>query len=503
MTYESLPAKSVRYMLLLVPLICLLVLAYMGTFSRYMSDDYHTAYNLETRGYWGMQEYYWTLWTGRFSFIALLGIVESLGMGIVPFLPGLLVASMYSAFGWAAFRLLVLLGVQKPIVPSLSLAGLIIWISIRSLSLYPEILFWQTGIINYALSPILVALIAGFLIKRFRNDEVVHWSEILLWLVFTFISGGFSEGAVAIQIIFLGAAFLALAARFSHHQKNGLILVGAGVAGSLLSLALMTAAPGNLARALHKNVDLGLFVAQENIGNVGGLILTLNLEERLAAALTHTCTLMLNWVANRTIIASLALLSGIFIGLSYDVKEKGYDLKSAIKYIFAAGLFVFLAFFAGVAPSFIVRGFAPPERALFLPMFFLVSLAVSYGWIVARLMIHAGRLKSSLIWIQNGIAGVLILQLMFGPGTTLISNIRLIPVLRAYADMWDERDRFFRQSVADGDRSVLVKNINRVKELSDLHADSIWKVGDYTNDPDYWINKSAAQYYGLVEIVAR
>jgi hypothetical protein len=501
MKKEELYTKLSRHILVLFPLISLLVIACMGIYSRYMSDDYNTAYNLATRGYWGMQTYYWAKWTGRYSFIATLGLIESFGPNIVPFLPGFIIFLLYSTIGWTTLQLLKSTGVEKPIFTSLSLAGLITWVSIRSLFLYPEILFWQTGIINYTVSPVLFALIVGLLIKRLGNDAPTYWGEIFFWLVLTIFCGGFSEGAVAIQITFLGVAFFVIAIRPFQNKRNMLVLVGLGLAGSLLSLALMVTAPGNLARALNSDESMRMVIAQDNISNVGGLILNSNLGARLADVFTYSCSLILDWITDRTVFACLAFLGGVFIGMFYDFQGMRFDIKSAINSFFLAGFFVYLEMWVAVAPSFLARGFAPPERARLLPIFFLVSLAVYYGWLFARVIL-ALSLGKPLIWIRTGIAFFTILFLFLGPGATLISNIRLIPVLKSYADIWDDRDQFIRQSVVNGDHIVVVENINKAKELSELQANLIWKVGDFNEDPGYWVNEIAAQYYGVDQIIA-
>lgn len=474
----------------------------MGVHSRYMSDDYNTAYNLATRGYWGMQMYYWMNWTGRYSFIALLGFVESFGPGIVPLLPGSIVILLYSTISWTSFQMLKSVDVGKPLFISLSLAGLITWISIRSLFSYPEILFWQTGIINYAVSPALLVLIAGLLIKRSNNNAPVSWEEIFFWLVLTVFCGGFSEGTVALQITCLGIAFFIMAVQPFKNKRNMLILIGAGLVGSFLSLTLMVVAPGNLARAMSSEENIGLITAGDDIGNMGGLILNTNLEKRLLNSLFYTCSLILGWISDRTVFASLALLGGIFIGTYNVYRRIRFDIKSALRSFLIAGLIVLLGIWSAVAPSYVARGFAPPERALFLPVFLLVSLAVYYGWVSARILL-ALPLEKSLIWIRSGIAAVVALFLLLGPGATLISNFRLLPVLKTYADTWDNRDRYIRQSAMNGDRIIVVESIQKAKGLSELQADSIWKLGDFEEDPGYWVNQIAAQYYGVDQISAR
>lgn len=490
-------------LLFLVPLLSLVILAYMGIFSRYMSDDYHTAYNLNARGLWGMFSYYWELWTGRYSFLALLGIVELLGPKVVPVLPGLMIVLSYAAVSWMSFQILKSMEMDKPVLISLCLGGLITWISIRSLFLYPEILFWQTGIINYSVSPLLVALGVGLLLRRLRSQVPITIGEMLVVSLLAFLGGGFSEGAVAVQITLPVLALLVAAVKPTRNRRQIVSLAGAVLSGSLMSLIVMALSPGNLARAIYPlNNEFGSSYDADNIQNIGGWILRTNTGSRILDALSFTWFTIMNWIANRTVLASLAFCTGLYLGLIHVIPGIRLDTKVIFRSLVTAGVFAYLIILAAITPSFAARGIAPPERALLLPMFFLVSFVIYSGWCFGGIFsgISSGRLVS---WIQTGVAGLAILCLLAGPLATLVSNIRTIPVLKSYAAIWDERDRLIRLHVSSGGRTIVVASIQKAKELSKLQPDSIWKVGDIDEDPDYWVNRAAAQYYGLEEISTR
>jgi hypothetical protein len=449
-----------------------------------------------------MFSYYWELWTGRYSFLALLGIVELLGPNVVSVLPGLMITLSYSAVSWMSLQILKSMEVDKPVLISLCLGGLITWISIRSLFLYPEILFWQTGIINYSVSPLLVALGVGLLLRRLRSHAPVTVGEMLVVSLLAFLGGGFSEGAVAVQITLPVLVLLVAAVRPTRNRRQIVSLAGAVVSGSFISLIVMALSPGNLARALSPlNDDIG-FAYSDNIQNVGGWILSTNPGSRVLDALSFTWFMIVNWVTDRTAFASLAFSTGLYIGLAHDIRGIGLDAKVFFRSLFVAGVFAYLIILAAITPSFAARGIAPPERALLLPMFILVSFVIYSGWCFGGIFSgsSSGRLFS---WIQTGVAGLTILCLLAGPLATLVSNIRTIPVLKSYAAIWDERDRLIRLHVSSGGRTIVVASIQKAKELSKLQPDSIWKVGDLDEDPDYWVNRAAAQYYGLEEISTR
>jgi hypothetical protein len=95
---------------------------------------------------------------------------------------------------------------------------------------------------------------------------------------------------------------------------------------------------------------------------------------------------------------------------------------------------------------------------------------------------------------------MLYVAMLFGPIATITSNLKLLPLLRTYAILWDERDQFIRDAVERGERTLVVTNFQKHKELRGLDHTSLWMVGDLEEDPDYWINQGAAWYYGLDKI---
>jgi hypothetical protein len=60
----------------------LVVLAYIGTFTRYMADDYNKVVTIENVGFWGAQVHWYLGWTGRFtsifiaSFLAIFDVLS-------------------------------------------------------------------------------------------------------------------------------------------------------------------------------------------------------------------------------------------------------------------------------------------------------------------------------------------------------------------------------------------------------------------------------------------
>ena len=169
---------------------------------------------------------------------------------------------------------------------------------------------------------------------------------------------------------------------------------------------------------------------------------------------------------------------------------------------FEKSFIVFLGVWSAFAISYIPRGVSPPERALLLPYFLVTCLAIYYGWIAAS-MVYARLSRTALIVAQATITLLVYVGLVLGPVFTGIGGIRLLPTIKTYAILWDERDQLIRESAARGERTVTVTDFQKHAGLRELGELTIWKEGELEEDPNYWTNQAAAWYYGVDEISAK
>src|SRR5262245_8786617 len=197
-------AKFLFYLMLLFMLSPLALYVYLGTFTRYMADDYCSAAALKNEGFWGAQSYWWANWSGRYSFTFLISFVELLGLRIVPILPALIILLLLFSFVWASLPLLKQLKISNSIPGALFIACVALWSTYRNIDDYPQVVFWQTGVITYPLSLILFLLGVGVALRRSSDPAGMKGWEFFLWFLFAFIAGGFSETGVVVQIGLLG-----------------------------------------------------------------------------------------------------------------------------------------------------------------------------------------------------------------------------------------------------------------------------------------------------------
>ncbi len=83
--------------------------AYLGTFSRYLADDFCTAQTLRRFGFAASQSYWYTSWSGRFSSTFVISLTQSVGPRLTPWLTSLaillwLAAGVTLARRWVAIQ---------------------------------------------------------------------------------------------------------------------------------------------------------------------------------------------------------------------------------------------------------------------------------------------------------------------------------------------------------------------------------------------------------------
>jgi hypothetical protein len=82
------------------------------------------------------------------------------------------------------------------------------------------------------------------------------------------------------------------------------------------------------------------------------------------------------------------------------------------------------------------------------------------------------------------------------------SQLDLVAPLKTYTSIWDERQQTILTALLDGKTVVVTTDLTRVKTLNEL-GPRLWLVGDFETGTDSWINRCAAQYYGVEQIIVK
>jgi hypothetical protein len=449
--------------------------AYVGLFTRYMADDYCTAAALRLAGLLGMQRHFYAEWSGRFSFTLTVGLVETLGTAVVPYLPAALLAAWLAALAWAArgFGL-------RPRAGFL-LAGVILFATLDdNKGGVSEALYWQTGSLTYALPLVILTTLAGHAARASRRGprRAGAW-RLALFGGAALYAGGFSETSVVMQTAALCVALAVCLWRRGAEAARALAPpLGAALLGSLLALAVVALAPGNQARRAGLPAPRGLAPAAAS--SVGGA-LAFVFSEHNSPGTAHVRLVAL--LLPLLFASHAARVRG---GAEADEQARPGDGARALPpwLIPAGAFFVIVACFA---PSFYVMSREPPPRALVVPQFVLACALAAWGYALGSALRRA-RAPGARAGV---LSAALAAALLAAPAWAAARTLRRAGKARALAAVWDRQDALTRAAVARGERRLTVPVLYNVGGTDLLKR-----------DPGWYVNACAAAYYGAESVTA-
>jgi hypothetical protein len=358
----------------------LAVLCYRGIYLRWFADDYWTVGTTAIHGFWGGQAHWYRVWSGRYVFTFMQTVLVSIGPRASALLVTLttvgMVAALRARLRWP-------------------LAFAMTWAILLCTSDVPQSLLWQTGLLSYTIP---LAAFAWWLGNAAGRDEL-RWFDFVVPLA----SGGCSETGVLAQVVVCAIAFAAW-------RRKPML---AALLGSMVSLAIMAAAPGNLVRkAAYPPMPPLRRVIVATISDAGAFF------------------------AGTFAGAGMALL---LVFLAAALFAPRVSRRLLIVSILCAVVCVLVTF----APPEAMLLTALPQRARIVPYAFLVAAVAAAG--------------AAVPW-QERWRGPLAATLMFTAIVPLITAVQLareIPQARRFANQWDHLDAFLR---VNRGRKVFVDN---------------------------------------------
>ena len=462
--------------------VALLAHAYVGSFSRYMADDYCTSSILRSKGLIAAQKYWYMSWSGRYSFTLAVSTVELIGPRAVPLLPATALASWLAALAWAIRRWSwVLTGVQAAVVAPL-LAALVIFSTLDGTLSVAESLYWQTGMLTYLAPLILATLYAGLVGYSLKGNSGgrARIPVLAAGATLTFIAGCFSEVYASSQA---GALLLAITASWMWAprscKRTALSLTACGFVGSALAIAVIVLAPGNAIRQAYFPPPPDLLT-----------ILTLSVFYALRGLAGFVIK------SPFTPVLSLVLPAVLAFGLQPQAPEWAVDPALGRREL--AGLFV-LSAVAGFI--LIVLCFAPgvysmsttlPPRARLIPAFVTVCVTVYWGYLAGVALRQTDQRAAKDSVLRGALASLVVVALLvLSPIASARRTLALAPRAREYASTLDRRDQEILDARQRGWTRLAVPLIYNPEGLAEI-----------ASDPNHWVNRCVAGYYGLDTIVA-
>ena len=210
--------------------IALLVLIWIGTYSRLVADDFCTGADVMQHGIAGAVWHWYRTWSGRFSYHIVTAIAGAAGPLSARILPGLTILGLAGSTIFAAKRV-----TRARWLAAVALGLVLTWSILGCAPDIFQVLFWASGVTTYSIPLILIAVWIGIALRA-DGARVPMSAHALL-----FLAAGFSETVTAVL-----AAAVALALASWPERRRAL---AGGLVAAIAGAILMLAAPGNADRA--------------------------------------------------------------------------------------------------------------------------------------------------------------------------------------------------------------------------------------------------------------
>jgi len=420
----------------------LMVYASIGSFARYVADDYCWAGVLRTEGFLKAQAWWYLGYSPRYAFTFLVNAVELAGTAIVPVLPSLAIVMFVTTLTWT------IAGFGLRTMSAVVLAELAAFAVFQTAPDLPQSLYWQTGMLTYLLPLVLATFLIGW-IRR----AIARWWAVLLSGVLTFVAGGLSETYLIPQNV---ALTLALAASLLFTTSTGAgrirsVHLAAALAGGVLALAAILIAPATSYRVGGSPADVWL-ASSAALATAAYQVL------RLARYF---------WPAALLCVALPSIVS---------VRQCRVDRRWF--WLVTAGVAITLPFC--YFPSFYAQNGNPPARSLIVPGAILVGYLLVLGCALQSFV--RPRLPSRA-------AALAMVLLVAVPVVAAATSLPERAVAAQHAALWDAEDQQIRASRDAGQSDVLVPPLPAY-----LGEDFV------TPDRNNWFNVCVARYYGVRSI---
>jgi len=460
---------------ILTTFLALALYGYLGTFSRYGSDDYClSAFFLQDHLFSAFIQRYFIA-SSRYTNILFIGLVDRLfGWYNVAILPAL----MLVLFVVGVYLLLketgemLKLGWSRWILFFLSL--LVVYFSVVQAPNLYETLYWRAGMTSHFAPLVFLPIWGAFLLRQIRKAKERSPS---LWVqaacfVIPFVVGGLSEPPTALMITILGLAILAgLWWADVRYRQSILILLTWSLLGALTALIVMALAPANSIRMRTPPPPLPELVS------------------RIISYPIYFILDTLRTLPTPTLISVAVPAVLFYVKYAYPAQRLSIEARKRLGVLMLAVLILtYLFIAASFAPSAYGQSY-PAARARFIGRLLLTGAFIVEGALIGILLAQV-RMRFFQPTYFRSFAMIVLMLLALYPLRTAWRTFGEIPAYQQRAAAWDLRESEIRRLKADGVQDVIVRF---------LSAERTQDLGDQT---DFRLNRCAAALYGVKSIVA-
>jgi hypothetical protein len=453
-------------------LITLGVYAYLGFFSRYWADDYCFSALVKNYGLiGGLKENYFT-WSNRYTAFLLSAIGDQLGFINVQLYPGLMIILLTAVITWNVKIILSRIHLSNSILISILIGELAVFFILFEAPNLFQSLYWRSGMVSYFAPLVLFAVINALVLVQLGDQSITSgqkWGWGIVSALSVFFAMGTSETFAALLIGYLLVVGIYLLSRYKALKKIPIFFY-CSLLAAFIGGVIILASPGNLVRMqyLHPAKDL----------------ITI-----LTTSIINAVILMAQSVRGLVIPNLIVFLIMFFLLYHLSATSKKIIGNRDVILFFAGAIIItFWFLFCICAPTvYSMLAFLEP-RALILSRAMVIVLIMILGGF-SGMVSHA--LMDRLV--DTCLVSILLIGFLvtFYPLRAAVQTWNTIPSVQQRAKTWDARKLIIAKAVEKGENSIDLIPMNSVNGILEI-----------TPDPAFWVNRCAADFYGLENIRA-
>ncbi|HEX2696326.1 MAG TPA: hypothetical protein VHM28_01370 [Anaerolineales bacterium] len=457
----------------LATIVSLGLFAYLGTFTRYLSDDYCDTMRVTDGSILGsLIDRYVTI-SDRYSNLLLAGLNEFLLPRSIQITPVFLILFWTMAFIWLIHEIRLSLSFDWSLLTDIFLGMSFAFFPILEAPNRFQTIYWRiSAFTHFAPLIYLIALAALLLLLIRRNEgrQPKPWLG-LFFLVAAFFGGGFSEPPAMILIV---ASFLALLADWfwekGPRRAGALSLLAWTFIGGVLALLVMKFSPANSIRLGTPPPDPVTLVYR-------------TLWYSIQFILDSIKTLPLPTFVSISI--PLLLFYILFINMPvFSSMQK----RNVLLVLVVIPVLAYILIAASFAPSVYGQAY-PIERARFAGRLVMTMALMFEGACLGVLFAQwKFRQKPIFGWIA---LLLLVISSLYSLRATWNVLQKDLPIYRQWASAWDDRQKQILALKASGERDIVVPQLPGIEHVKELDT-----------SPEFWVNRCAADFYGVHSISA-
>jgi len=437
---------------------------HLGTYSRYLADDFCSAGMAHRLGVLRAVWYWYLNWTGRYTASALDAVFGLLGPAITPLVTPLVVLLWFVALALMALALLERVGGRERLEATV-IAGTTLYVTLTLSPNVPQSLYWGQGMRSIVPPLILSTLFVCWLLQTLVRRPPAEGAK--LWLLGSFLLalliGGFNETFATLQVGGLGLACILSRAVPGWRMRRGLTeSLLAGMLGAAVAIVIVALSPGNEIRQAFYPPPPALpellqKAAVNFLSFLGGV--SRSPEQRMAIVGAGT----------------LAAYMG-----SQSQLGSTRPLAPAVILIAGIGLA-----FASFIPAAYGLSDSPPERTLLVPAHLLTLTLALECFLVGGLLARTGMVDKvpGVTTVLLCLASALLVSAVsFSVARLLASRAAYIE----YAEHWDTVDSQILSARGRGEEVIWIQPIRNWAGLNEPN-----------DNPKFWLNQCLREYYGI------